>query len=220
VTTQLPERVVSAGWDSSCNGNQQLSERHRTLLRQLNWPSNAKGGLPATLGLTSCYRGEGVSTLAAQLALEAATFDGRRVLLVDANLADPSAHRTFEIEPAPGLADCLLSGEQPAACWKTCGEDGLAVLPAGNATGRQVEVYHRDALAELVVSLKASFDLVVFDLPAAGDAWSVVRLASLLDGVVLVVEAQRVRGQVARRITEQLGRANVRLLGAVLNKHT
>ena len=59
---------------------------------------------------------------------------------------------------------------------------------------------------------------MVFDMPAAGRLGFLVRLASLVDGVLLVVEAERVRWEVARRPIEQLTRANVHLLGAVLNK--
>jgi Mrp family chromosome partitioning ATPase len=55
-------------------------------------------------------------------------------------------------------------------------------------------------------------------MPAVHDAGPNDRLAGLLDGVLFVIEAERVRWQVAERTTEHLRRANVRLLGAVLNK--
>lgn len=231
MATQLSDHPTSLQEDLSGAAADKLRDRHGSLLLQLNWPGNGAGDAPGTLGLTSCYRREGVSMLAAQLACEAAATRrgvcadaiprhrrGHRVLLVDANLCCPSVHRTFGLDAAPGLADCLASGEEPAACLRSVGKEGLCVLTAGDPGKADVGLYHSAGLDQLIKSLKAEFDLVVFDLPAIGETRSAIRLASLLDGVVLVVEAERVRSAVARRITGQLGRANVRLMGAVLNK--
>ena len=70
----------------------------------------------------------------------------------------------------------------------------------------------------LVKELAQDFELVVCDLPAAGQASCTSRLAGLLDGVLLVVESERVCCEAAERGKELLMRADAQLLGVVLNK--
>jgi capsular exopolysaccharide synthesis family protein len=187
------------------------------LLRRLDWPgADARPGV-RTLGVTSCYRGEGVSTVAAQLAATAATCDSRRVLLVDANLAQPALHRILDLHRAPGLAEAVVDGEDFFDCLQETGMENLWAMTAGEQPGSE-PVYDSGALAGLIGAVREEFDLTVFDLPAAGEASAAVRLASLLDGAVLVVESERVRREVARRVVDQFAQADARLFGAVLNK--
>ena len=215
----LSERPTSSRRRSEDAGDRQSRDCHWELLHQLNWPGNGTTRAPETLGLMSCYRREGVSTLAVHLAVEAAKCDQQhRVLLVDANLACPSLHRVFELKPAPGLADCLVASEEPDICLQSAGQKNLSVLTAGNPRKTDVELYHAETLGQLVKSLRCDFDRVVFDLPPIGKTGAVIQLARLLDGVILVIEAERVRADAARRMTQQLGLANVTVLGAILNK--
>ncbi len=67
---------------------------HEAILHRLDWPGNGSSDKLRTLGVTSCSRGEGVSTLAAGLAATAAVLGDARVLLIDANFAAPAAHAT------------------------------------------------------------------------------------------------------------------------------
>ena len=66
--------------------------------------------------------------------------------------------------------------------------------------------------------LKSDFALVVFDLPPAGDCHAPLRLAELLDGVLLVVAAGSATRQKIRRTRDLLAHAHVRLAGAVFNQ--
>jgi succinoglycan biosynthesis transport protein ExoP len=190
----------------------------RTLLARLPWPNgeDGPGGL-RTVGLTSCRRGEGVSTVASQLAVIAAA-TGRRVVLVDANPDQPSVHQVFPVELRPGLVEALSGAVSLSAAIRPSGVPGMSVIAAGQVQGNAGEVFDSHTLGDVVRNLSADFDLAVFDLPAAAESGPAVRLAALLDGVVLVVEAERVRWEVAQRTSELLRRGNVHLLGAVLNK--
>jgi len=217
MVTPLSAPVTTTGTHCSRGYGEEVARYHRTVLRSLNWPGGDCGCSLRTLGITSCYSGEGVSTVAAQLAVTAASYD-RRVLLVDCSLERPSAERTFRLRLGAGLADYLLEDQELPACIQTTGVENLSVLTAGRSNGRLADAYDAAGLVHLVESLKKEFHLSVFDMPAAGEASPTTRMARLLDGVVLVVEAERVRLEVAQRITEQFVRADVRLLGAVLNK--
>ncbi|HEV3004875.1 MAG TPA: CpsD/CapB family tyrosine-protein kinase [Pirellulales bacterium] len=196
----------------------EVDDRLTALLRGLPWPGGKAADAVKTLGLTGCCGGEGVSTLAARLSVRAAQLSAREVLLVEANLARPALARMFDLPAGPGLTDVLLDGCERAAAIRRTRLPRLAVLPAGEHAVLLDEVGDRSRLAELVAACKDDFELTIFDLPPAGEVVSAACLAGLLDGVVLVVEADQTRWEAAQRVTRQLTRANARLLGAVLNR--
>jgi Mrp family chromosome partitioning ATPase len=192
-----------------------LREHFRALLPRLLGGHGGQAPL-RTVGLTSCWPGEGVSTVAAHLAVAAAARAPRPVLLVDANLERPSAHRRFALRPAPGLADALLSGGPPAV--QPSAVPQLSLLVAGDVGGRRAHAETSPHLTGLLQALQEDFGLVLFDLPPASGGPFAGRLAGLLDGTLLVVEAERARWQEAQREKELLAQAGANLLGAVLNK--
>jgi Mrp family chromosome partitioning ATPase len=188
------------------------------ILHRLGWPGPDGEAAVRTLGLSSCRPGEGVTTLATHLAVAAAAHDRGPVLLVDCNWADPAAAGLLGVEAAPGLAECLRAEEDWSAAIRPAAANNLWVLPGGQAHGSLAAVYQSAALAPLVKELAAGFPLVVFDMPAATQASCIAHLAGLLDGVLLVVAAGRVRPEAAQRVKELFLGANARLLGAVLNR--
>jgi protein-tyrosine kinase len=193
-------------------------EQFTALLHGLPWTS-ADGAEPLkSVGFTSCRGGEGVSTVAVRLAVRAAELGGRNVLMVDANLARPSVERMLSLPRGAGLSDVLLENCQRSNAIRPTHVARLRVLSAGDRTIHPDEVFDPARIAELVAALKDEFDLVIFDLPPAGEVVSAACIARLLDGVVLVVEAHRTSWETAQRVTQQLSRAQARLLGAVLNK--
>ncbi len=188
------------------------------ILYRLPWPAEPSSRPLRSLGVTSCFRGEGVTTAALHQAAAAAADPEARVLLVDGNLAFPALPRHLQLAAAPGLAECLLEGAEVDGAVQPSSLGNLWVMAAGRLRGSPARAYDSPHFAPLVKELGNQFDLVVFDLPAADRVSCVFRLAGLLDGVVLVMEAQRTSWEVARRVKEVLHCGGARLLGAVLNK--
>lgn len=188
-----------------------------TLLRSLPLESNNAGDPVATLGITSCYSGEGVTTVAVQLALVAAS-TGLRVLLVDLNWKQPALHKTFGAPASPGVSEVLTQGTPAEIPVQASSFPNLSLLTAGSVAPRLPLLISLEKMQGLIHSLQADFDLIIFDLPASAKAGADVQVARLLDGVVLVVEAERVRWEVATRVQELLVRSGAKVLGAVLNK--
>jgi capsular exopolysaccharide synthesis family protein len=177
-------------------------------------------GPPRVVGITSCAHGEGVSTVAAHLAAAAAAEAVELpVLLADANWLRPSVHQTFGVAPSPGLADVLAGRADLNAAIQPSQRPRLALLPAGEAAGVPPGVAAApDAVSQILDQCKAQFDLTILDLPPASRAPLAIPLARLLDGVVLVVEAERAPWQAIHRTKEALAQSHVRILGVALNK--
>jgi Mrp family chromosome partitioning ATPase len=159
-----------------------------------------------------------VSTVAVHLATTAASLADHRVLLVDANFARPSVPRIFGVRGRPGLAEAIQNGHELSEVLQPSGVDNLSLLVGGRPVGGHSRVFGAPALEGLVKELAGEFDLVVVDLPAAGQSTAALRLAGHLDGIVLVVEAGRAPCEAAQRVSAVLVRAGAHLLGVVLNK--
>jgi Mrp family chromosome partitioning ATPase len=71
-----------------------------------------------------------------------------------------------------------------------------------------------------MLELRAEFSFVLIDAPPLNAYGDALLLGRLVDGVVLVLEANATRREVALRIAENLRAAKIQVLAAVLNKRT
>lgn len=171
------------------------------------------------VGVTSCTPGEGVSTVTANLAATAASVFDWPVLLIDGNLARPSLAAWFGDIRREGLADVLIGSGEAADVVRDAPEPNLSILTAGTAVARTRAGFDPACIQQLLVSLKSEYGLILIDLAAATQTSTCWSFASALDGVLLVLEAERVATQVAQQVKQKLIAAGTTPLGVVLNKH-
>ncbi|TKJ33540.1 MAG: hypothetical protein CEE38_20495 [Planctomycetes bacterium B3_Pla] len=168
--------------------------------------------------ITSSRRHEGVSTVAANLALSLAWLGQGDVLLIDANLGHPMVHKMFKTKLSPGLAETLANGGGNGNVISHSRVHGPHVLSAGVAKRSFSVILDSSEFRKLLNAMKKAYRFIVLDLPAVNEASWTIRLARLCDGVCLVVEAERSRWEVVDRTKEQLLRSNANVLGVILNK--
>ena len=155
---------------------------------------NGNLGPPGVIAVTSCYRGEGVSVIASNLAAMLADTLLGPVLLVDARAAqDYVAEQSLSFN-----SNVLKANEEPK-------------------TG-QLDVHRPRDVQSAFLELKNVYRFIVIDAPAALKDMTALRLAGHVDGVVLVIESGRVRWEVAKQTVDLLKQANANVLGVVLNK--
>lgn len=171
------------------------------------------------IGVISCSRYEGVSTVAANLAASLSEMGNGAVLLVDANAGDPSVHRIFQTKLSPGLLDVLANGHNGDGDDKIIRRAaGLSVLTAGGANGSPGRTPGADQMVRFLQATKQEYRFIVVDMPALDEDGSVVRLAGACDGLVLVVETERLRWEAVSKARQQLQQWNTNVLGVLLNK--
>ena len=182
-----------------------------------NLESAARHHAMRTVMVASAGPREGKSTVVLNLTLVFHEM-GRRVAVVDADLRRPSLQRAAGSPAEKGLVD-VLSGNLPwpEAVQKI--EEGLLFLPAGVVKPtQQGSVLSRERVERLLDSAKAHADLVLLDsAPVLAVADNLV-LASLVDGVVLVVRAGHTQRQDLLAAKEQLDKMGAHLLGVVINR--
>lgn len=170
-----------------------------------------------TLGVTSPNAGAGKSLVAANLALSLALEVTQTVLLVDANLRNPSLHHYFGIETSLGLGDHLLDGAPVQKILvHPSGIDRFVLLPGHRPLPDSAELFSAPNAALLVEELKNRYPdrLVVFDLPHWQTA-DALALAPKLDALLIVAGAGTT-GQA--ELAQTLGQIpGIPVIGTVLN---
>lgn len=200
--------------------NGRTSKHYEALVRRVNGMTAWNGQTPLAVGVTSCKPREGTSTVAANLAIAAANVARTPVLLVDANADRPSLSKTFRIQHSDGLMDALLGNADAFSCVVESGLYNLSLMLRGNNSDTAMRPsYSPPDIAELVDVLKHVFHLIVFDLEHASELTTCFAFAPRMDGVLLVLEADRIDRNTVIRRQQQLREMNTKLLGVVMNKY-
>lgn len=196
-----------------------IREHYEAFRERLLLNSNGSADTPYVLAVTGCRRNEGVSTVAANIAATISRYHkNEHVLLVDANIKHPSVHKGFKTKLCPGLTDVLLNGHNGADTIQSLPTKNVHILSAGALNGNFNEAFDSHKFTEMLNSMKKRYHFVVIDIPPLNEVSSAARLASLCDGTVLVVAAERLRREVMQRAKAQLVESNANILGIVLNK--
>ncbi|MBM3495738.1 MAG: polysaccharide biosynthesis tyrosine autokinase, partial [Armatimonadetes bacterium] len=112
--------------------------------------------------VTSSMPGEGKSLTAHNLAV-AAAMNGRRVILVDADLRRPTQHRNLGLERNPGLTNVLIRRTSLEEALQTTRVPNLQLLSCGHLPPNPAELLNSRAMARLHEELRKRADLIVFD---------------------------------------------------------
>jgi protein-tyrosine kinase len=173
---------------------------------------------PRVVVFAGVDHGNGCSRICIQAA-EALESNGRGpVCLVDANFRSPSLSRVFSAANHHGLADSLFSDEPIKSFAKPLHTDRLWLLSPGSVARDSHGLLSSSRLRARFDELRNEFDHVVVDAPPLTHYPDAVALARAADGFVLVLEANSTRREAAVRISDNLRAAQIRVLGAVLNK--
>src|SRR5262245_7090931 len=193
-----------------------VGDYYRALFQQLRTGFGGLQDAGRALGITSSVAGEGVTTVCQNLVVSAAEQLTRPVLLLDANLR--GKQNTSPSESTRGLYDVLVGGAEPADCIQPAATRDVYLLGAGSQTARGALPYPKEAFVELLDDLKREFRFIVVDLPTANELSDCFSICGLLDGVLLVIEAERVRSPIVAHARDHLFQAGARMMGIVFNK--
>ncbi|MGX1321716.1 succinoglycan biosynthesis transport protein ExoP [Bradyrhizobium sp. USDA 377] len=171
------------------------------------------------IGITSTMPNEGKSTIASNLAVLMADA-GRRVVLIDADLRNPTLARSLTPRPPAGWLD-VLSGKVELA--QAIGREpttGLALLPLllTEAPVHSDEVLASQGFRDLLGRLRQSYDYVIIDLPPIAPVVDVRAVVTAIDSFVFVVGWGSTKIKAVRHHLLADPELHDRLLGVVLNK--
>jgi protein-tyrosine kinase len=174
------------------NGSDVLAaERYRTLAVRLLNLASRQGKKMKTFLITSAKEGEGKTTVATNLAWVMAKPNERRVLLIDANLQHSSVSHKLNLDPQYGWLDVIEGHKKFAEAAIRLDPNGLYILSArklmnGAAPADQLTSLR---LEKLFTELEPHFDFILIDAPPILDSADAQRMASIMDGTVMVSRA-------------------------------
>jgi len=194
-----------------------ISEAYRDLRTSILLSASADRS-PKILLVTSSLRGEGKTTTSINLAIALAQAN-ERVLLVDCDLRKPSIHKIFGLENVDGLSG-FLSGASTTDVPLTQPTQvpNLFVLPAGRVPPNPSELIGSSRMTECLLALMERFDHILIDSPPLLSVTDARILATIVDGVVLVIKGGETPKEAAIRSRRLLQDVNARILGTMLNK--
>lgn len=207
-----------------------LSEGFRSLRTNIQFASTERQA--KTFLFTSAGLGEGKTTTIVNLALTMAQ-DGKRVLLVDADLRRPFVHARLGLERSPGMSEVLIGGVPWREAVRTVtdlmigllgvdrivntpGIDLLNVMTSGHIPHNPAEHINSAKFLEIIKEMRDEYDVVLFDTPPILPIADAVMMSAKVDGVVLVYQVGRIGRSALKRAKFLVEHAQGKVLGIVL----
>lgn len=184
------------------------------------WLTNpgAKGEPYQTVMIVGCRSGAGATTTATLLALTLVKGKNSRALLIDSNFRTPILSSLFQVKNNGGFIETLGGGVPFEAHIQPTNHKNLFVMSAGQISICPPEVFEGHSIDRLIVQLKQKFNFIIFDAAPAGAFPDAYALASKVDGIILVIEAEKTLIEDAQRTKRNLERSGGQVLGVVFNR--
>jgi polysaccharide biosynthesis transport protein len=190
-----------------------VQESYQMLRANLKFISSDK--TIQSMVITSSVPGEGKSEVSANLAAAIAQV-GRRVLLVDADMRNPSQHHLWGLVNGVGLSNVIV-GQEPLDRAVQTVTSRLSVLTAGVIPPNPLALIDSERMANLIAQMAEQYDYILFDTPPLAGIADAAVLGKMVDGVLLVVQPGVVNSASAAAARSLLLRSEPNVLGLVAN---
>jgi capsular exopolysaccharide synthesis family protein len=194
-----------------------LAEAYRQLRTSILL--STAGHAPKSLLITSSLPSEGKTTTAVNTAISLAQ-TGASVLIIDSDMRRPRLHSVFNISNGEGLSTILSSEMNEKEVLDIVQYEETAklhLLPSGPVPPNPAELIGSEQMANLLKVMQKRFTHVVVDSPPIASFTDGVLIASMVDGVILVVHSGKSSRQVVRRSKQLLNDIGAKIFGVVLN---
>ncbi|MCM3709223.1 CpsD/CapB family tyrosine-protein kinase [Sporosarcina luteola] len=209
-----PMQTVARKLVTKYNPKSIVSEQFRTVRTNINFSMPDKE--LKTLLFTSSSPGEGKSTSAANVAIVFAQ-EGKKVLLVDADMRKPTMQYTFRTTNTTGLSNLLTKQWSLEEVTKVTDIEGLFLMTCGPIPPNPAELIGSKSMDVLIQELTAQYDLVIFDTPPILSVADAQILSNKCDGTILVVNSGTTEKDSVIKAKEALTSAKANILGTLLN---
>ncbi len=167
--------------------------------------------------VTSTISGEGKSSVVEGLATLSAQA-GRRVLVIDADMQNPSLHNRFGMANVVGLSDVLSGGVVLDDAVEFDPGTGIYLMARGSSVPNPDDLLGSEAMDGLMRAARRQFDLVIIDTAPVSSVGDALIIAPRVDGVLFVVEWERTHREMVIQSLRDIYEIGENVLGLVLSK--
>lgn len=192
-----------------------LSEAYRSLCTSLQFTTER--GLPRSIAITSGGPGEGKSLTSVAISQHFARM-GLKVLLVDADMRNPSLHKKLRMDNSIGLSNYLTGACTPPEAFQKSAIANLAVMTSGPLPPNAADLLGGARLMSLLTVSLDVFDLVVLDGPPVLGLADAVLLSNAAEATIFVVGAGLARRTSVSGALKRLEHSKSPIIGTVLTK--
>jgi protein-tyrosine kinase len=194
------------------------AENFKILRSQILFPKN--GARPRTIMVTSVFPGEGKTFLASNLAVSIALGINEHVLLIDCDLRKPHIHKMFGYSNSEGLHEYLTGRKELPDLLIRTGIKKLTLLTGGSSPPNPSELLSSTNMREFLKEVRDRYQdrFIIIDAPPSQVVAEANVLAKYVDGIILVVMAQKSPRETIQRAIENLGKQKI--LGIVFNGYS
>jgi protein-tyrosine kinase len=196
----------------SSTGDSALVEQFRRLAGTLH-KAQRTTGLKSVM-VTSAMEGDGKTLTAINIALVLSESFNARVLLIDADLRNPSIPSVVDFGNDAGLSEALRAKTDQRLALVPLTRR-LTLLPAGQPIANSIEALTSPRMQQILTDASERFDWVVVDAPPVGMTTDARLLSELVGGTLFVIRAGQSQHADVERAIKALGREHI--LGVVLN---
>lgn len=164
--------------------------------------------------VTSHSKGEGKSTVSANLAISFSKME-KRVLLVDCDLRRPNVHNIFKLENATGLSNVIGKMVSFDDAVHRNVLPNLDIIPSGTVPPNPSELMCSSSFVELIRHLSDEYDYIIFDTPPIGVVADALLLKDLIAGFVIVVRERSTTHGDLQKLLDSVKLADSKVLGLV-----
>ncbi|RKW67128.1 MAG: polysaccharide biosynthesis tyrosine autokinase [Veillonella sp.] len=190
-------------------GDTPLVESYRTLRSNLQYRCNAENR--KMLCVTSATTGEGVSEVAANLAISLSK-NNDKVLLIDGNLRNPVQHVVFDVKNQ-GLTNHIIMDEDLTIHRHVMPH--LDLITSGIAVESPSEVVDSHRLSTVFEYIRDEYDVIIVDTPSVLSVTDALVIAEKAAGVLLVVKGDYVQPDDMALAKQRLEQIGVPIIGSV-----
>lgn len=162
--------------------------------------------------------GEGTSTIAREYSRVSAFRIGKSVLLLDADRFNPCHHLFFPHPWNQGWQETVSSGQSIENAIYQVEESKLFIGPSSNTSTFSPQIFNSQSLETFWDSLRRRFDITVIDSTPLTKSPDALAIVPRVDGVVLVVEAEKTRWTVVESVKEEITKMGANIIGIAFNK--
>lgn len=167
--------------------------------------------------ITSSIQGEGKSFFAVNLAISFAN-GGKKVLLIDGDMRRPSVHSYFKVDNSTGLTSYLVGDLSYDEILVQTSVDGLTIIPTGAIPPDPAKLVESKKMQQLIKTMEDRYDMVIIDSPPVFAANDAVIMGGYVGAMMIIIESGRASRKHFYDVIDMFSKANVNVLGVVLNK--